>query len=505
MRQAAQLALHVVKGFAHELRVSLHRRGLPYPSLKTSGTARFETDVSWPQPSPISPHMPAAVLHIPADELREFLAKIVTRFQRQVTFSWLSGIRYLHRKPHLDCPDDATFTRHMTDTVYVYFLTDDLDAADRALLARNGISTEGVRKSDLAPVSTIETLEGLYCTGSVCYFRESTRARVKSFDVLGIAMVDRQFDLGELITPADGNAWKHAKMHALQGATYLSLFVTHPRCHFPMDAIIAITKTFLPKGHKVYKVLEPHMYLQVPLDYSVLHVKNGPGFNDPRLYYTAFSGAGRSQYRLFEYSHAGVPGRAAFPPYTFGYLFHARNTDYLAFLLGYHAIIRQFVSTVVADVEVDDVLQEWMRHCAQWSRGFGGPRAALDKEWLVDCIATVIWNCSVVHSSDHWDFHAIPMEHKPTRLRVPPPFTRRDVGFEPSALTEPGDRMRHYMWHELYMRQWTVKLLCDVDYQFDEPSLKEANRDFLTQLGSYAARQSHKYAPLDQIAVSIHF
>jgi hypothetical protein len=65
-------------------------------------------------------------------------------------------------------------------------------------------------------------------------------------------------------------------MHALQGATYLSLFVTHPKCHFLIDAILALTRTFLPKEPRIAKLLEAHLYLQLPLDYSVLHIKNGP-------------------------------------------------------------------------------------------------------------------------------------------------------------------------------------------------------------------------------------
>src|SRR5262245_35318447 len=106
MRQAAQVTFLVVRGFVHVLRVGLYRTlGIPYPWLKSSGTVRFKTDQSWPQPSPISADMPHAVLHVPADELKEFLAKIVSRFQRQVSFSWLSAISYLNRRPHLDCPD----------------------------------------------------------------------------------------------------------------------------------------------------------------------------------------------------------------------------------------------------------------------------------------------------------------------------------------------------------------------------------------------------------------
>jgi hypothetical protein len=504
LRQSRQIGSHVLNGFVHTARVDLYRnRGIPYPALLTSGTVRFKLDNPWPQPSPISSNMPYAVLHVAGDELKEFLATIVARFQRQVKFSWLSALQYLRKRPHLDCPDDATFCRYLTQSVYTYFLTDTLDAADQELLEKNSISSESVHKSDLAPVSTVDSFPGLYCTGSVCYFRETGGG---TFEILGIAMVDKQFQLGELLTPADGNSWLRAKMHVLQGATYLSLFVTHPKCHFPMDAVIAVTKTMLPKEHTIAKLLEPHMYLQLPLDYSVLHIKNGPGYNDPMLYYTAFSGAGASQYRLFEYSFAGMPGHAAFPPYSFGYLLDSRRTDYLAYLRGYYEVILGFVREVVANVELDDVVLEWVRQCAHYTRGFGDVDEMFDKEQLADRLALIIWNCSVVHSADHREFYAIPMEHKPTRLRIPPPFDKSECTFDEKDLTQVDDRLRHYMWHEMYVRPWPLKQLTDVDYEFAESALQAANRDFIAALTAYdAGLTDNKYAPLQEIATSIQW
>src|SRR6478752_4631172 len=156
VRQSLEIGSHVLTGFAHTARMDLYRsRKVPYPAMRKSGTVRFKLDNPWPQPSPISKNMPYAVLHVAGDELKEFLATIVARFQRQVKFSWLSAVPYLRNKPHLDCPDDSTFCRYMTQSVYTYFLTDTLDPADRELLEKNGISSDSVHKSDLAPVSTV--------------------------------------------------------------------------------------------------------------------------------------------------------------------------------------------------------------------------------------------------------------------------------------------------------------------------------------------------------------
>ena len=506
--QTARVGYSVLSGFVHTFRVDLFRnRGVPYPWLKESGTVRFKLDHPWPQPSPISAKMPYAVLHVAGDELQEFLATIVSRFERQVKVSWLAAVGYLQRTPNLDCPDDATFVRYLTRSIYAYFLTDTLGAADLEILAKNGISSDAVWKSDLAPASTVEPFPGLYCTGSVCYFR---RTDAGEFEILGVAMLDKEFACGELLRPTDGNSWLHAKMHVLQAATFCSAFVTHPKCHFPMDAVIAVTRTMAPKEHWLSKLLEPHMYMQLPLDYSVLHIKNGPGYNDPRLYYTAFSGAGASQYRLFEISYSGLPDHPAFPPFSFGYLLDSTKTEYLDFMVGYYEIILGFVRTIVADAEIDDVVRDWVAQCSHYSRGFSegftGSAGTVDRDELAHCLAMIIWNCSVVHSADHREFYAIPMEHKPTRLRIPPPFTKTDCTFDERDLTQVDDRLRHYMWHEMYVRPWPLKNLADVDYEFADPAMREANRDFVEALISYdSGLTDNDYATLDDMATSIQW
>jgi hypothetical protein len=500
--QAVQIVSSVAQGFFHSLRKALQKSpGIPYSWWRSAAApVRLEMNQSWPQPSPISPNMPYAVLHVPTAELKEFRTRVVSRFMGQVAYSWMSAIRYLRARPHLDCPDDTTFARYLTRTVYAYFLTDVLDDADRELLAQNGCSSLSVFKSDLAPVSTVDPFPGLYITGSACYFRETPGGMP---EIVGIAMLDKQFRPGTLIRPTDGNCWKRAKMHVLQGATYLSLFVTHPKCHFPMDAVLAVTKTLLPKEHRVHQLLAPHMYMQLPLDFAVLHIRNGPGFNDPRLYYTAFSGAGRSQFRLFEYSFTGLAGHPAFPPYSFEYLRRSRPTDYTRFLFGYYDVILDFVRKVMAEVEVDDVLLEWARLCNHYSRGFGGTGEVVDGDRIAACVAYVIWNGSVVHSADHWEFHAIPMEHKPTRLRIPPPFDRSECSFDERSLTQPDDRLRHYMWHEMYVRDWTLRRLSDVDYGFAEPHLQLANREFVAALEAYGS--NGEYIPFGEVGTSIQF
>ena len=339
MQQAAQITMHVVRGFVHVLRVDLYRTlGIPYPWLKTSGTVRFKTDQSWPQPSPISANMPHAVLHVAGRGAQGVPRQDRGQIPATGAFSWLSAIAYLKRTPHLDCPDDATFSRYMTKIGLCLF-PDGRPGRRRSRAPREERYLQRIRPQ----VGPGPGEHGRHLSRPLLHRLRlllPQKAPTGSFELLGIAMVDRQFRLGELIRPSDGNSWKRAKMHVLQGATYLSLFVDPPEMPLPDGRHHRGDQDVAPEGAPDRQAPRAaHVPAARRSTTPCCTSRTGPGFNDPRLYYTAFSGAGASQYSLFEYSFAGLPGHAAFPPYTFGISYDRRRTDYLSFLRGYHEII----------------------------------------------------------------------------------------------------------------------------------------------------------------------
>ena len=73
-----------------------------------------------------------------------------------------------------------------------------------------------------------------------------------------------------VFTNADGEAWRMARYFLLQGAIHRINLIDHTEVHFPPDAINAITKTVLPKDNLVLRLLQPHLWLSMCVNNTVL-------------------------------------------------------------------------------------------------------------------------------------------------------------------------------------------------------------------------------------------
>ena len=154
-------------------------------------------------------------------------------------------------------------------------------------------------------------------------------------------------------------------------------------------------------------------------------------------------------------------------------------------------------------VELDQPLRDWVKHCHHYSDGFMKPQEINDREKLSETLAYIIWNCSVVHSADHWELLNIPLEHRPMRLRIPPPFKKQGNTLNVSSLMKGTDRIRQVMTNKLYNEHWIITRLVDIDYGFDSDRLKELSQKFVASLKSYATTNQTKHIPLDKIMASI--
>ena len=73
-----------------------------------------------------------------------------------------------------------------------------------------------------------------------------------------------------MFTNADGEAWRVARYFVLQGAIHRINLIDHTEVHFPPDAINAISKTVLPKDNLVLRLLQPHLWLSMCVNNTVL-------------------------------------------------------------------------------------------------------------------------------------------------------------------------------------------------------------------------------------------
>lgn len=466
---------------------------------------RQATRAPYPQPNPHAPdRLAPTVLHLPKEELREFVAVTLGRLRRTLRTEWMAALRFAHQTREIPPILDEELTRYLVGTLFCKSMTTELDERDQRNLAECGPTHGVVYKLDNSPASLIRTVEGTYSTGTICYF--GRRAEGQDLQPIGIVLLDTEADEPVLLRPVDGDAWELAKHFALLSAENNGLVGTHALVHFPMNAINALTKAILPPKHKITKLLMPHLYNQLCLDYSVMFIRQSPLHNNQDEFFTGFTWTLESAIEVTQFCYAGEEGNPVYPGYTFSYEPHKFHTDYSDFIGGYRTIIEDFVREVMRGVEVDEQVARWANECARHVSGFPDADEMRQGDVLVKTIAAVICNNSVLHSTDHYTFGQIPIEKKSLRIRVPPPSSRDIAPLDRKAFMTAEDRFRMYLTHEMHITPSNETHLGNVDYGFDEPELIALNKRFLEQLHAYDADPGvTRHAPLEEIACSIQY
>lgn len=449
--------------------------------------------------------MAPSVLHLPAAELAEFNRVIVQRLSRQLRTRIGPALAFALKHQEAPLIPDSEHIRQMSETLFSRFMTTDLDAQDRTVLGPLAERPGTVYKLDVRASSMLTPIEGVYTTGSVVYLhRAQPQERCTP---LGVAFWYDDAPL--LIQPGDGDAWELAKHYAVMGASYLGLLGTHTLVHFPTDSVNAISKAVLPPEHTLFKLLAPHLYIQLCLDFSVQHIDKSPYHNNQTEFFTGLAYDGpTSPWRITRAVYAGVPGNPTFPGYRFPRAVEPTHSDYGDFLLGYYQVFRTFVAEVLADVSTDDPLvARWAAACGQYVRGFPTLEELADHAVLVDTVTYVIWNASVLHSTDHYSWGTIPILERSLRLRVPPPRSRT-ITLDRRAMTTAEDRFRLCLTDQMSLTPtpFVETRLMDVDYGFAQPALQKAQQRFHAGLRAYdAAPGVTRHIPLADIACSIQY
>ena len=124
---------------------------------------------------------------------------------------------------------------------------------------------------------------------------------------------------------------------------------------------------------------------------------------------------------------------------------------------------------------------------------------------LSGCLAKIMWDLSVAHSTDHHSYGTIPINRLPLRMRVPPP-SRKDDTFNPKDQAKWKDVFKYALEWKLFFTDHTVTRLVDVDYKFDSVELQKLQANFLQELEIVDANMPVKrYMDLKNISVSIQF
>lgn len=108
----------------------------------------------------------------------------------------------------------------------------------------------------------------------------------------------------------------------------------------------------------------------------------------------------------------------------------SKPSNMSVFLLEYRPIIEKFVRKVVeahADTgEFKDVyVQKWADYISEHIPGFPTGEEIKKQETLIDTLTEIIFDLSVHHSTQHWNYHtAFEMKKRPWRIRHRPPLSK---------------------------------------------------------------------------------
>jgi hypothetical protein len=482
----------------------------------------------WPQPQPMHPFgFAPGVVHVPWQERLTWLFHTGFSYMRTILTYWPIALWNTYKNPGLNPLSDATFEETLCHSSISRFLSNELNERDlypnneklevfKDFLAED--PNEEFFVQDFSLVKDMNTYKGIYAAPTWTLFKgKDINGRRK---VLAIYFTKTKL----MLTPDDGNAWELAKYFAMQGGSIRISLSGHANLHFPYDSINAITKSCLPIDSVLFRLLIPHFELTLTLNYSVLNSSTSPLANPEFMPYSALPAANADLGQLFVYGYAGMEGNPSYKIYDFPLVPTVKYSQYYDFQMAYYDTILNFTQQVVKQIPKDEFedIKIWANYIKNWVPDFPSGDELFDdnnehimlneEEVLTKAMARVIWDLSIGHAADHYDYSKIDINIMPFRLRVPPPVSKDLPNYDRSKLVRWYDIFKHDYERKMFFVPRNVRLLQDVKYDFNKPheaGLRELNVAFIKNLKETDAglekRGIFRYMPLDQIPTSIQY
>lgn len=505
----------------------------------------------WPQPSPSYPRLCAdEVLHIPEMESLLFNETVGRRYlETQMQFRPIAAMMAAYQHDNWTGIPDDVFQDYMLNTVFMRFslAVDNFDIVlfKQAQITGDAPNLDDGRwtKYDFTSMCLVEPIAGTYAAATKLFLKardDGTRS------VVYIQIwTDYHASAGSslCVSKHDGNAWELAKLFAMQGASYNTLFVAHPAIHFPMDSINAITKTSIPVGHPLFQLFAPHSAYALALNNAVLESAHSVVANDAQgTRFDPLTADGRNVRLLFGAGYNGLDSDTYGNAYL-RYDYMDRRMDdggsYVDWLNGYYdkaflPFCEQVAKFIMADDSLKEYAENWARHCSIHVRGFPDRDRIFKKERLEGVVdgqrryvedsnqppnlakvmAIYIWNNSIVHGGDHQSFWRdvsrkvkLPgadifydpdnasqdsgnaegirsAADKCLRIRRPPPASLTgEAAIKAGKIFNGDDMARAELAHQMFFRPWAIRPnLHETNYAFVDTCLQEAAGLFRTDL-----------------------
>ncbi len=454
----------------------------------------------WPQPSPNHPFGEApGVLHLPFSENFYWWLKTGSRYVRDMLFYWPVALGKAISWGGVSPVSDDEFSDYFYNSCYSKFFTFELTDKVKDLFKEYMDPKKRYCVCDFVGMKVLKPINGVHCDPSITLF-EVIEGGVKP---IAINLKDYVVD------QTDGDHWLLAKYIALQAAGNHVIVATHPRLHFPMDAINAITKTAVPKSHILFQLLYPHFELTLKLDYQVLNNPISLLKNEWWMNYAPFPATGDSMRDLVVLGFHGIKENPAYPKYFFPLEGPQKvESSYGTFHDGYYQVYLKFVKSVLAEIPVGDrFVTRWANYIHQEMKSFPNGEDIWKGDNFAHAVASYIWDVSLGHAADHKTYAEIPINKNPLRIRVETPHFK-NPGFKLNLkkVANVIDQMKLVMANRMFFMPTNVSTLIKIDYNFPLPALQKSAEQFKKDMYEHESNlKVRNFMPVDEITASIQY
>lgn len=425
----------------------------------------------WPQEPVFHPEIYPAVLHLDRRESHAHVKANALRYLGQIVSLTPHAAWRARQKPRVWPLDDALFARILTETSLAQHLRATLHARDRAAFgAQLDGPVESYAKLDLSQVRPGPALARVHLAPTVTLFHRGTDG----------AYTARAIRVGDAVfTPSDGDAWALARYQVLSGIHVQHTVIVHPRLHFPGDVINAVSKSALPAGHLLARLIVPHTRISLGLNRAVTHHRRSVLYNSQREIYTPLPLETEGICAAVRVGRLGAEENDAYPAYDFWGIAHDPHTRFGQYCQDWQRAFEHFACAVTRNIPAGDPdVARWADAIHRWVPGFPDARAVFDGDNLGRAVGRYLATATVLHSADHHSYAAIPIEYLPMRILVPSPDQERPASLDLGRLVSAEDFFRHVLCHRMFFKPVVVESLDEVRYDFHERDAREAVRMF---------------------------
>ncbi len=456
-------------------------------------------DGPWPQHPIIHPDFAAPVLKFDRADLDDHVRMNVTRYLGQIVLETPKAAWRALRGPRIERVSDDQFESLLTSTAFAQFLLPIVAPREREAFAEDlAARPHGVFATmDFSGFANSRPLPGVYFAPTVVLLRQRSEL---DWAVEAIRCGEHVFH------PDDGARWELAKYFVLQGAQYQLVMITHPRLHFPIDAVNALTRSLLPSSHRLHGLLSPHFRYTLGLNKAVIHHQRGAVHNNQRDVNVGFPFETESMHEAVALGMRGR-GDAAYPLYDFNSVHIGTHTVYGRYRQAWYQHILEFTRKIAGTLELlDPQITQWADAISAWVTGFPDGDAIWDHDVLARTLATIIATVSVFHTGDHHSYSRIPLKYLPWRLRHQPPDDSGPNAIDLETLVLPEDHFRAILAHILFFKPVIREKLSSVQYPFRLAEARDAADEFVEGMAALDRTWGrYGFAKSSEIATSIQY